>query len=88
MAGHGFRDAARSCVGHRDCVGGIALHRGKPVVDQLRGHLGAYQLPSGECRDPASVELIRAAVKLQVADLFAIVLNRQCIRRALRLFFK
>ena len=73
MAGHCFGDAADvhggAGYGHR--VGGAALHCREPVFDQLRGDVGADQLPGGECGDSAGVELVCAAVRAQAvpADL-------------------
>jgi len=73
MAGHRLRDAAHvhGGAGHGDRLGGAALYCGVALGLELRGHLGADQLPGGQRRDPARVKLVRAALRPQAlsADL-------------------
>jgi len=63
VAGRPFGHAAHLHGGarHRHRLRGAALHRRFAFGLQLRGHLGAHQLPGRERRNPSRVELVRAA---------------------------
>ena len=63
MAGHALGHAAHLHGGarHRHRLGGAALHCRLALGLQLRGHVGAHQLPGRQRRHPACVELVRAA---------------------------
>ena len=67
VAGHSLGHAAHlhGGAGHRHRVGGAALYRRVAVGLELRGHLGAHQLPGRQRGDSAGVELVRAALRTQ-----------------------
>ena len=45
-------------AGHRHCLGGAAVHCRLALGLELRGHLGADQLPGGQRRHPARLQLV------------------------------
>ena len=49
-------------AGHLHRVGGAALYRRQPVGHQRRSHLGADQLPGGQCRHSAGQHLVLAEI--------------------------